>query len=189
MKSYLVNGHEIKIKKSIFSGTLSIEEYEKQIINALFKIGVSQKYIQIKRLNEGVKVTWEINKKEFSFICNSQEELKLNMGAIAQAIQEDVRQITRGIKDLDLVMKQYQNEDISEIKKPKNLVDFHKEDEINIFEENDEEIEIFSKADARLIISNIKSRYKNFTDLSLIPEKEKEKLRKAYIFLGVEVKF
>ena len=56
MEQYLVNGHYITIKSSSFLGTQSKEEYEQQIISALHKIGVTQKYIIIDILKNGVRV-------------------------------------------------------------------------------------------------------------------------------------
>lgn len=190
MNQYLVNGNYITLKDSHFSGTQSIDEYQQQILTALGKIGVTQNYITIDVLEVGVCVSWEINKQQFSFTCTSQETTTLNMGAIAQAIQEDVRQIKRGIKDLNLVMRQYSQEDITkQVKQKKGLLAFSQEDEHSLDEEDEEDLVFYSKADARLVINDIKSRYRNFTDLSLIPEKERNKLRKAYLYLGVEVKF
>ncbi len=189
MEQYLVNGHYITIKSSSFLGTQSKEEYEQQIISALHKIGVTQKYIIIDILKNGVRVNWEINKQQFSFTCTSQKSITLNMGAIAQAIQEDIRQIKRGIKDLTLVMKQYELEKGEITSQEKGgLLQFESQEE-ELLREDEEEVVFYSKSDARLLINNIKSRYKNFTDLSLIPEEERNKLRKAYLYLGVEVKF
>jgi hypothetical protein len=189
MIEYKVNGKYVTIKPSPFSGTQSSEEYEGQIIKALHKIGVHEKYMSIEILKKGVKVTWEINKQQFSFTCKSQETITLNMGAIAQAIQEDIRQIKRGIKDLTLVMKQYQLEGESEIKKRESVLDFKEESKEDNEEEIEESVVFYSQGDARLKITEIKQRYKNFTDLSLIPEKDRDILRKAYLFLGVHVKF
>ena len=189
MKTYTVNGHEIKLEKHIFNGTLSQNEYETQIYSALSKIGISQKFIKIIQINQtGIKVEWEINKQTFSFTCISQENLTLNTGAIAQAIQEDTRQILRGIKDLNLVMKQYSNEDFK-ISKPKNLNDFSNSFEDSFQIKKKEKIDITSTNQAKRIIQDIKLKYPKFKDYSLIPEKDRDQLREAYIYLGIDVKF
>lgn len=189
MIEYKVNGRFVTIKPSPFSGTQTKEEYEQQILKALHKIGVIGKYITIEIVKEIVTVSWEINKQEFSFICKSQETSTLNMGAVAQAIQEDVRQIKRGIKDLNLVMKQYQlGTSESVLKKRKSVLTFGEENNVDE-EEVEEDVVFYSQGDARIKIKEIKQRYKNFTDLSLIPEKDRDILRKAYLYLGVHVKF
>lgn len=126
MKSYYVNGKEIFVKPHIFEGKLSKEEYEKQIFNALSKIGVFKDFVDVRYEKEEVEVMWKINSNSFVFKCCSQSSLELNLGAIAQAIQEDVRQITRGIKDLNQTMSQYAT--FSKKAKGTNLLNFDSEE-------------------------------------------------------------
>jgi len=66
---------------------------------------------------------WWINKQEFVFRCESQANATLNLGAISQAIQEDIRQVTRGIKDLFMIMNQYKVNGAKKSKKT-NLLAF-----------------------------------------------------------------
>lgn len=121
MISYKINGKQINFKTHQFEGKLSINNYENQIYSALSKIGVDKNFVEINYSSDLEKsfaqVTWEINKKNFIFRCSSQENTFQNLGAIAQAIQEDVRQVTRGIKDLFKIMNQYKTENIIRIKK------------------------------------------------------------------------
>lgn len=199
MKSYLINGKEIKIKLHKFSGTQTKQEYITQIYTALKKIGVEPKFIDFNSDETHAKLEWTINKNQFTFSCMSQENEIQNVGAISQAIQEDVRQIMRGIKDLNLVMKQYSDQKI-EYQKPKTMLDFNqnnnkkeKEQELDIFKKEEqkepEEIEITSQLHAKMIIQEIKEKYPNFTNYALIPKKDRDILRKAHSYLGIVVKF
>ncbi len=124
-KTYTINGKTIKIKPHQFEGHQSLEHYENQIYSALSKIGISKDYISINYNEELAQVNWKINSKNFSFQCESQQTKTQNLGAIAQAIQEDIRQITRGIKDLFLIMTQYETK-IKQTKKS-TLFDYHNE--------------------------------------------------------------
>lgn len=127
MIEYLVNSKTIKIKSHKFEGKQSIEFYENQIYSALSKIGISKNFVDISynkdEQDSQAQVFWTINKKNFEFRCFSQETLVLNLGALAQAIQEDVRQITRGIKDLFQIMTQYETKSIKN--KKTNLLAFN----------------------------------------------------------------
>jgi len=188
-KRIQVNGKTISIKSTTFLGTKDYIYYEKQIYSALKKIGVEHNYITIIKLNSGIKVLWEINKETFEFTCQSQKSLQENCGAIAQAIQEDVRQITRGIKDLNLTMKQYQlGEGEGENKKKRGFGKCEKniEKEENTIKIKDN---ILTKNDARIIIKEIKEKYISFTDFKYIPEHDRNRLREAYLYLGIETKF
>lgn len=132
IKTYEINSRIIKFKPHKFEGKLSVDEYKNQIYSALLKIGVEKSFIEIEYsskedVNSYAVVTWIINKKIFKFKCDSQETFCSNLGAIAQAIQEDIRQVTRGIKDLFLLMNQYEVEDKKFGKKGrKNLISFNK---------------------------------------------------------------
>lgn len=106
--SYLINGKDIKIKPHIFEGKQSLEVYENQILISLSKIGLTKDYIEIETNENFARVIWQINKKKYQFKCDSQKTVEQNLGAIAQAIQEDIRQITRGIKNLYQIMNQYE---------------------------------------------------------------------------------
>jgi hypothetical protein len=197
MKSYLINGKEIKIKHHKFSGTQTKEEYTAQIYTALSKIGVQPKYINFESSENHAKLDWEINKNKFTFSCMSQEDETQNSGAIAQAIQEDVRQIMRGIKDLNLVMKQYGDQK-NDYKKPKTMLDFNQDEnkekiqyqtKLKISEESEEEIEINSEIEAKIIIQDIKNKYPNFRNYNLLPQKDRDLLRKAHAYIGITVKY
>lgn len=109
-KEFLINGKSVYIKPTPFEGKLSIEEYEQQLYSALLKIGVNQKHISISsQQSKSVTITWIINSKQFSFTCNIFETFRENFGACTQAIKEDIRHILRGIKDINLVLKQYED--------------------------------------------------------------------------------
>ena len=108
MFKYNINGKDIFIKSKSFEGTQNIEFYENQIYKTLNKIGIDKNYIKIITNDNFAQVNWYINEQLFSFTCSTQENSTKNLGAISQAIQDDVRQITRGIKSIDLVMKQYE---------------------------------------------------------------------------------
>ncbi|MDA3855310.1 MAG: hypothetical protein PF569_03565 [Candidatus Woesearchaeota archaeon] len=140
MKEYNINGKTLIFKPHEFEGLKSVEYYENQIISALSKIGVLKDYIEIEYDDDFAQVLWVINGKEFIFRCKSQKNAEKNLGAIAQAIQEDIRQITRGIKDLFTIMNQYESK-LKKTKKKKNLFDFG---------ESKDSSEVFS-------INNIKS--------------------------------
>lgn len=192
MNKININGKEIIIKTHVFEGNQTQEQYINQIYSALNKIGVTQKFITILSNDESSKISWTINNQKFEFICSSQKEERLNLGAIAQAIQEDVRQIKRGIKDINLVMKQYiqEKENKNNFKK-KGILSYSEEieeDALNSLK-NQEKIIITSTTQAKMIISEIKLKYKNFSDYSLLPEKDRDLLRKAYLYIGVIVKF
>lgn len=111
MRQLEINGKQIKIKTHKFEGKKSIEFYTNQIYKALSKIGVVKQYITINSNSTPFPfalVEWIINNQKFKFRSENQEDETKNMGAIAQAIQDDIRQITRGIKDINLVMRQYE---------------------------------------------------------------------------------
>lgn len=112
MKKYTINGRDISFNVHQFEGKKSLEEYEQQIYSTLSKIGVTKEYVEIDfsddEFGSFAQVMWKINGKNFVFRCESQDNAQLNMGAIAQALQEDVRQVTRGIKDLFSIMNQYE---------------------------------------------------------------------------------
>jgi hypothetical protein len=194
-KKYQVNGKTIYITPIPFTGKKDIVYYKKQIFSSLKKIGVEDTFISMFEKEKTVTLVWEINNQRFQFTCGTQESLTHNYGAIAQAIQEDVRQITRGIKDLDLTMKQYlqetQFEGEARSEKESVFSKFEKRGEsvntISLKERSD--VEILTKADARKIIQEIKKKYSSFSDLKYIPEEDKEILRKAYLYLGVHPKF
>ena len=126
MKNYTINGKNIKFKPHQFEGKLSLQNYEQQILSALSKIGVTSDYVDIvyeDRDDESfAQAHWIINHKNFVFRCDSQQDATSNLGAIAQAIQEDIRQVTRGIKDLFTIMNQYERKEVR--MKKKNLFDF-----------------------------------------------------------------
>lgn len=144
MQSHNINGKTVFIKIKPFEGKKSQEYYENQIYSALSIIGLDKNHVKINYVEDAVKVSWTINSKLFSFFCTSQSNKILNLGAIAQAITEDIRQITRGIKTLDLVMKQYEdqidlesndiNSNYKDKKFPTNL--------LNLENENTEEFDI-----------------------------------------------
>ncbi len=199
MKSYQINGKEIKIKSHQFSGTQSKLEYINQIYTALKKIGVERNYINFQSGEDFAKLDWEINKNKFTFSCMSQDTEEQNIGAIAQAIQEDVRQIMRGIKDLNLVMKQYGDQKL-EYKKPKTMLDFAQENkekkptqtnlgQFDKEKKQDEIIKINSSIEAKLIIEDIKNKYPNFRNYNLLPQTERDLLRRAHAYLGITVKY
>lgn len=138
MQQFEINGKQIKIKTHKFEGKQSLEFYTNQIYTALKKIGVTKQFITISSKSEDesfAEVSWIINKQTFKFKSESQEDETKNLGAIAQAIQEDIRQITRGIKDIDLVMRQYET-DFSTTTKRKSVLAFddgeNKEDTFNM---------------------------------------------------------
>ena len=124
--SYDINGRSVKLKQHNFEGKLSVEEYENQIYQALSNIGITKEYVEvIYGGDEGesyAQALWTINKQDFIFRCESQDKEVHNLGAIAQAIQEDIRQVTRGIKDLFTIMNQYKTQ-LKKIKK-KNLFSY-----------------------------------------------------------------
>lgn len=192
MNKINVNGKEIIIKVHEFEGNQTSEQYMKQIYSALNKIGVNEKFITIESNEEFSKLTWTINNKKLEFTCSSQKEERLNLGSISQAIQEDVRQIKRGIKDLNLVMKQYEKEEENKSKnQKKGILSYSQEleqDALNSIK-NTQNISITSTTQAKMIISEIKLKYKNYSDYSLLPEKDRDLLRKAYLYIGVMVKF
>lgn len=222
LKTLYINNRCITISPPPFEGKLSIEEYEMQLYKALNKIGVSQKYISIKKHSDldtsnlqtseelsqkncaTATISWEINEKEFSFSCGIFETYRENFGACTQAIREDVRHILRGIKDITLVLKQYQvgndtnlqnsfqspnkdllsyNENLPEIED-----NFTKENStkrtISIFQDSSLENEIINKSHAEEIITNIKKKYPNFSNYSYLPDYDRIKLEKAYYYLN-----
>ena len=128
-KSYTINGKNVHIQVHHFEGKLSEEEYESQIFTALSKLGLEKQDIELCGDEEKnspssyARVTWNINGKSYAFHCDSQESYRQNLGAIAQALQEDTRQIMRGIKDPFLLMTQYENKEFLPPKR-KNLLNF-----------------------------------------------------------------
>ena len=124
MLKYNINGKDIFIKSKPFEGTQNLEFYENQIYKSLHKIGLDKNFIKIKYDDTYAKVNWIINNQTFSFICSSQENKTKNLGAISQAIQDDIRQITRGIKTIDLVMKQYKTNKTDKTRKKNDLTSF-----------------------------------------------------------------
>ena len=191
--SYEVNGKKITFSPHLFEGRKSYQKYAEEIYTALNKIGVTRKYILIENLDEGVRVSWKINESSFSFECHSQDDSRLNIGAIAQAIQEDVRQIQRGIKDLNLVMRQYGSWELGEnnSKNRQGLLEYGEGYEKEFVPGSQESFPttFSSTLEARETIAKIKEKYSNFTDLSLLPEEDKKSLRQAYMYLGIIVKF
>lgn len=143
MQKFIVNGNEIRIKTHKFEGKQSLDFYINQIYTALKKIGVSQNYININSSSDSesfAEVEWRINGKSFKFKCDTQDSETCDMGAITQAIQEDIRQITRGIKDLDLVMMQYETSTIKSVKK-KDLFSFENKNSKDTFSVEDLKID------------------------------------------------
>ena len=110
--NYRVNGKEFQVKPLNFSGKQDLNDYVKQIKTAFKKIGVEENYVKIgcggTYEDAWAEVEWEINKQKFKFRCDMFNAQYKNMGAIAQAIQDDVRHITRGIKSLWASMRQYE---------------------------------------------------------------------------------
>lgn len=162
MKSYDINGKTIKFKAHIFDGKQSLEYYENQIYSALSKIGISKNYIEIEiGKNDEIpyaQVKWIINNKKFAFKCESQESNTLNLGAIAQAIHEDIRQVTRGIKDLFTIMNQYEEKN-EIIKKRNNLFNFENSKE----NKNENQIETFpiseNKIDSPIVNKELEKKF------------------------------
>lgn len=117
MKKYSINGKTISIKPHVFEGSQSAEFYENQIYNSLMKIGVGKDRAEVVFEDDSLngysyaEVRWSINGKNYLFKCDSQENAVKNLGAVAQAITDDIRQITRGIKDLFLIMTQYEDKE------------------------------------------------------------------------------
>ena len=186
-QSFTINGREITITPTPFDGKLSIEEYESQLYSALNKIGVSQKFISILKQNdESVQISWEINKKTFSFKCQVYETYRENLGACVQAIKEDVRHILRGIKDINLVLKQYSTTTSQSIQKQKDIFSFKSENQENNLEEVSKEtkLEIINGNHAKSIIQEIKNKYPQFSNYAFIPDHDRMKLEKAYLYLG-----
>ncbi len=201
-RKYLINGKEIKIYPKKFEGKLSLETYEKKIYRNLNKIGVSEKDVEIKYNDKFAEVNWIINNEKYCFRSFTQENATKNLGAISQAIEEDIRQVTRGIKDLFDVMKQYEEINLNYNKK-KSLFDFNynldnkkrewknknKEDKINkIFSDIRKKKYKFlflSKKQALRRKEEILEKYKNFSNISNIPEgKDKEELRQIDLYLS-----
>lgn len=192
METYTVNGRTITIKNHIFEGKKTYQEYERSIYQSLKKIGISKEFITISKTTNGINVSWKINDSTFAFHCTSQETQTQNIGALSQAIQEDIRQILRGIKDLNLVMKQYQNDESQLLKKKKKSLEDYSTSFENEYKNSEEEIfptTFSSHIEAKEVISKIKEKYANFTDLALLPEHDKTSLREAYLYLGIVVKF
>ncbi|MFT4244709.1 MAG: hypothetical protein ACMXYB_04630 [Candidatus Woesearchaeota archaeon] len=206
-KEFLINGRSIYIKPTPFEGRLSIEEYEQQLYSALRKIGVTQKHISISSQHSTTAIiTWIINSKRFSFTCDIFQTFRENFGACTQAIKEDIRHILRGIKDINLVLKQYENKDntnndnlnseiLTQTKQQTlqnsmayNIKDRKKKVENNALEKNseilDKNIEILNDNDAKRIIQKIKHKYPQFSNFSYIPDYDRIKLEKAYYYLG-----
>ncbi|MFP4401699.1 MAG: hypothetical protein ACLFPL_00565 [Candidatus Nanoarchaeia archaeon] len=208
-KTLHINNSIITIKPTPFLGTQSIEQYEKLVYSALHKIGVSSKFISISKPTSSVcTITWEIHSKQFSFTCSVFETYRENIGACTQAIQEDVRHILRGIKDINLVLKQYEFDEKNSSSKSvdtSSLLHYsnptssnnspnNKNNNIhntkNIENEHDsnttysQKIEIVSENHAKSIIQDIKRKYPQFSNYSFIPDNDKFLLEKAYLYLG-----
>lgn len=221
-----INNQIVTITPTPFEGKLSIEEYETQLYNALYKIGVSTKYITIKsssssnnsdKFNDSINsissinsniaiISWVINGENFSFSCGVFETFRENFGACTQAIKEDVRHILRGIKDISLILKQYQVEDSNTLdfshQNPNtDLLQFNssnKKERVNqknnlnnsSIDENNTSLadalgnQIISENHAKEIIATIKKKYPNFSNFSYIPDYDRIKLEKAYYYLG-----
>lgn len=141
MKTHYINGKEISIKSQTFEGKKSIEYYIRQIYSSLKRIGVTKDYVKIDYCDDLIcfaEVLWKINGNDFKFRCQSQESSVLNLGAISQAIQEDVRQIMRGIKNIDLVMRQYETRRNNKIKKKTDLLNFENDNDSDKFKQEEE---------------------------------------------------
>lgn len=219
-----INNQIVTITPTPFEGKLSVEEYETQLYNALYKIGVSAKFITIESSNDSndsnnsnlnslnnsnvAIISWIINEEKFSFSCGVFETFRENFGACTQAIKEDVRHILRGIKDISLILKQYQVEDSNFLdfsyQNPNtNLLQFNSSDkkeqdlnnnaQSNSSKTNDESNQsladtlgnqIISENHAKEIIATIKKKYPNFSNFSYIPDFDRIKLEKAYYYLG-----
>ena len=110
---YKVNGQEVIIKTQDKDYSKNKQYYEKSIITALGKIGVTEEHVEIKsagRYTDAVAtVIWNINGQQFKFECDLYDSQTKNMSAISQAIQDDVRHIRRGIKSLWASMRQYES--------------------------------------------------------------------------------
>ncbi len=121
MSEYNINGKKIKFNPHKFEGKKSKEHYENQIHTTLKKIGITKDYIKITYNTEDehkfAQVCWQINNTEYAFKCQTQKTNTQNIGAISQAIQEDIRQIKRGIKNLNTIMNQYKQETKKQAKK------------------------------------------------------------------------
>lgn len=205
-----INNQVIKISPIPFEGKLSIEEYENQLYNALQKIGVTSKFINVESSSNSNNennfnvaiISWYINEEKFSFSCGVFETFRENFGACTQAIKEDVRHILRGIKDISLILKQYQTSDSKKLnfthQNPNtSLLNFNskKSADSNAKENlsnNSKNIdlaetfgsEIISENHAKEIISTIKKKYPNFSNFSYIPDNDRIKLEKAHYYLG-----
>lgn len=109
---YIVNGKKVSIKPKDFTGFQDTKKYAESIKKALKTIGIEEQFIKIDiggmYSTAFAKAEWEINKQKFRFECNMFDSQYKNLGAITQAIQDDVRHITRGIKSLWASMRQYE---------------------------------------------------------------------------------
>ncbi len=126
MIKYLINNKTISIKPHQFEGKQSKEYYENQIENSFSKIGITKENYEINtntdEFGSHATLKWQINSNTYLFKCSTQKDETANLGAIAQAVTEDIRQITRGIKDLHTLMTQYKTKE--PIKKKTNLFKF-----------------------------------------------------------------
>jgi hypothetical protein len=129
---YVINNKKIEFKFIPFHGKLKLEEYETQIYKLFSKIGVNKKEISIEYLKDlkSVKVIWIIDKKKYEFKSSMQKDYRENLGSIVYALKEDFRQISRGIKTLNQILKQYEKEE-TKIKKSKNIFEYYENNKNN----------------------------------------------------------
>ncbi len=165
MLEYFINGKVIHLKTNLFTGKQNIDFYVKKIYNTFAKIGIEKNFIDIEINHESgsVKVFWQINEKSFFFQSLNQQSAQENCGVLAIALEEDVRQIKRGIKGIDMLMKQYECTTPTKTKRITSINDFTKKDEQN----------------------NINFETFNLNDLS-IEKPVLEKLDKKYYYLRKE---
>ncbi|NOR84974.1 hypothetical protein GQ473_02560 [archaeon] len=109
-----VNGNKIFLKISPYSARLSIATYKRKAIDALAKIGIEQRYIDIQfgggsgfRENSWAEMSWIVNGQEHKYRCDSQTKDVDNVAAIAQVIAQDSKAVRRGLKSFGQVMNQF----------------------------------------------------------------------------------
>lgn len=126
-----VNGEKIYLKRCIYRAKFSIAYYRRKAIEALGKIGIESRYIDIQygggsglREEAWAEMSWTVNGQDYTYRCDSQTREVDNVASIAQVIEQDVKSIRRGLKSFGQVMNQFRLDVPSgeRIKTPREII-------------------------------------------------------------------
>lgn len=127
----MVNGKKIYIKPSKSRFQKTAFQMSQEIYYDLHKIGITQDFISLQlcknplRQGEPAQISWTVNGKEFTFMCNKQDRYLDNLGVISKVIAQESYAIRNGLKSFAQVMNQFSigyDENKPKLKTPREIL-------------------------------------------------------------------